>query len=1347
MANNTIMTAKNTFGDGLLMDFAPDNTQATCLTNALNATLVTMNGNELSLQNDMGNGRVETAFLPEGYVPLGTCEFGDIIYIVSYNPLINKSQIGCFPSPERNIDSTELEGETQTLSASDFFDENGNIINKSVKKVLISNTLNPGDKYLIYTDDSAKGLSCLSDYSNTDHIKGGFPRELKLSIVAIEDSGRINYIDSNINWYSNNKQDFFILKSGKDTALSKEDIDSYRTKVSSAYNIFQSKVSGKLAILAELESITSFSCSQSIYQTKEKEKDENGNEVDIIKYHLYLNTSWTTDNPDVNPSGVVIYDQTANGKYPELLKEYDSNNKEIEPQFNYISKYQLDSDCKYDEYKSIYCYSTLTNGLPTFISISNQIENSLPSETKYNVKQAIGDTKNQTIEVSQDGTYNDVILNNYYNKDISKQIAVFTKPLNSSSDSKFTYTICPFMTYGKLKEFSISNTIDFSKLGSGEITLEEWRYYKQGDVMHLTFGLNTYEEEGKGVKEVSLEFYDYQGMAGRISLTNKNSYSGTFSLAFNLGDFNNTILSTDISSNPIKHKGNGPYSPDDANWDTKTDSANLTELVKTGVFIEEKTEENNIVYYENDSGIIYPNLLYGVKILVYYQDKNSLGGFDDGFTTEPKTFYRSMWTNEMYNDKYYDTKDFKDLNVSLDFSANSLFKEASGFSCANNQVTHNSYKTDKTNQEELNKLIPYYSLGYNKYVAEGNINLYIQPILQNTYDTFNLSEDLKKGGVGTIQVRCGNKNIVATDTSWVSSKDSKTFDYLDLIKPNITLNTNKELSYPDTITKDNCQNWINSLQDSFDINLKTTSTGINTTDYITTSGEIKNTANYSCAEYNINTCINNGIPLTMKGQFYSKLTTKSFNSNFSYTAQCYRPFIATEQDLSDYNILPTLFTVDTTYYTFGFNKSRYMATKDKNAHLSEGYETLLSDGTKTLLQKEEGNAISFKGTTVNISEYLTLNKVDIGRFSQIDSGSFADNNGSGRKGETYIKKMPTTDGKQGLTFSTTGNQKTWVNLFGKASDNDENKIKNGYVWGDNYTGADGVLYQLVAQTKNGNYECFNAFARGFGNNGSRTQVFAKQNNQATFINVGGMYTFAQYVASCLARIYYRDASGTTQKSTVLEDIITCTPYTETWRKDFVINFHFDNLEKVILIQKISYSDYMKSLKEVMGELPTELTLVDNVDQQIINIQFEHTIDYDVTKLVDLYDYFNSNNIFIMPDITGEVSGQLSVEDSADIMYLDIKNATLVSSPDNLPIVPLTHNGNSVFSWNSQIGNSLGNLNNFTKYLNITLDGIWAAQKSNQSSLYIHQPSSDDFNENNYFGFNSNLSIIPFNLIR
>ena len=117
---NTIRAAKNTFGGGLVMDLAPDTTPNEVLTSALNATLVTFNGNEMQLQNDMGNGRVETARLPEGYIPVGTCEFGDIIYIVSYNPLTNKSQIGCFPSPERNISSEEIGSTGQTLNADDF---------------------------------------------------------------------------------------------------------------------------------------------------------------------------------------------------------------------------------------------------------------------------------------------------------------------------------------------------------------------------------------------------------------------------------------------------------------------------------------------------------------------------------------------------------------------------------------------------------------------------------------------------------------------------------------------------------------------------------------------------------------------------------------------------------------------------------------------------------------------------------------------------------------------------------------------------------------------------------------------------------------------------------------------------------------------------------------------------------------------------------------------------------------------------------------------------------------------------------------------------------------------------
>ena len=74
---------------GMVQDFNPLLMGNDMLSNNLNGTFYTYNGNEGMLQNDMGNGRVETAYLPEGYVPLGTAELGGIIYIVSYNPLIN----------------------------------------------------------------------------------------------------------------------------------------------------------------------------------------------------------------------------------------------------------------------------------------------------------------------------------------------------------------------------------------------------------------------------------------------------------------------------------------------------------------------------------------------------------------------------------------------------------------------------------------------------------------------------------------------------------------------------------------------------------------------------------------------------------------------------------------------------------------------------------------------------------------------------------------------------------------------------------------------------------------------------------------------------------------------------------------------------------------------------------------------------------------------------------------------------------------------------------------------------------------------------------------------------------
>ena len=97
--------AVNNFGKGLQTDTHPMIQGTDTLSDCLNGTLITMNGNEVILQNDMGNRRVNNAFLPSGYQPVGMKEYGGVIYVAAYNPITNKSQIGSFPSPQRNINN------------------------------------------------------------------------------------------------------------------------------------------------------------------------------------------------------------------------------------------------------------------------------------------------------------------------------------------------------------------------------------------------------------------------------------------------------------------------------------------------------------------------------------------------------------------------------------------------------------------------------------------------------------------------------------------------------------------------------------------------------------------------------------------------------------------------------------------------------------------------------------------------------------------------------------------------------------------------------------------------------------------------------------------------------------------------------------------------------------------------------------------------------------------------------------------------------------------------------------------------------------------------------------------
>lgn len=98
----------NAFSKGINTDLHPLVTGKDLLTDALNATFITHNGNEFILQNDMGNTLIQDSTtgaimgIKEGFIPIGMKEHGGILYIASFNPTTKEGELGSIPSPVFN---------------------------------------------------------------------------------------------------------------------------------------------------------------------------------------------------------------------------------------------------------------------------------------------------------------------------------------------------------------------------------------------------------------------------------------------------------------------------------------------------------------------------------------------------------------------------------------------------------------------------------------------------------------------------------------------------------------------------------------------------------------------------------------------------------------------------------------------------------------------------------------------------------------------------------------------------------------------------------------------------------------------------------------------------------------------------------------------------------------------------------------------------------------------------------------------------------------------------------------------------------------------------------------------
>lgn len=704
----------NTFDQGLVMDINPLVAPKDGVCNALNATLITMNGNENVLQNDMGNGRVETAYLPEGYIPLGTTELGGIIYIVSYNPSNDRCQIGCFPSPERNIESSGGESSlNQLLTNADFgFSgvSQGSLIYNIKKELNKDIKFNPGDKFIVYSDKINE--ICDQLYNENDYLiseetalenfynKVKF-HTIKLDIGTITDSGKTIKFD-NLKQYvikSNPEYKYHICQSKNFNGEYKVNLDDYRSLVSQPYNIFSSKVSGQLVLLAELVQFNDFDVQ--IKHSFKTLEDVSGKKYK--SYYPSVSTSFSGDYPFV-PYGVIC-------KFDLILDSID----------NIIT-------------------STINKKFD-IQSIGTCLKNNKFNTSNYNLNlDDLFQTKDEGVDEGVAKRIDELSKEGYFEKSNREKYIL-------------NYTFTPCMNWGKVSHLEVKGQIDLSKIGTGYIGLNTWKYYNDSKNCNLTWGLEVYEEEGNYIKSVEIIFKRISKYVNEqivfeettYNISNKNSYFGVFyeTIPFNQEHYK------------------------------------LTKQLKD-------------------------NSLYLATINVTYGNDGT--GNNDAIN-DIRTFNRFLYTNALFNEYYKDYQDFDSLQPKFDidfkFDYTKDIKESS-------VTSYGITKAKDDNVNTSNNLATKSSLSaiqtQRKYHIDGNINVF----LKNDYNTFKLNiekEDFTiKPGTFSTTSKSTNKYTEVQDTS--SNEYFKTediifnegnFDDYKLSKNNYNDNSEQILELPTNV--------------------------------------------------------------------------------------------------------------------------------------------------------------------------------------------------------------------------------------------------------------------------------------------------------------------------------------------------------------------------------------------------------------------------------------------------------------------------------------------------------------------------------------------------------------------
>lgn len=569
--------AINTFTGGLSIDTHPMVQNNDTLTDALNATVVTMNGNEVILQNDMGNRRVDHAYLPPGYEPVGIKEYGGIIYVASHNPITGKSQIGSFPSPQRMFGTRNIkEGELNVCSAFrrkqsevgkvtlDCLDNESVLIplsrmkngpqNESRTKEL-EYVLHAGDKFVVYSSDiwgnNFFGKNNITNFNNISGTKIKSPKN-KLFTLAI---GVINsqneFVDitsSLVRWdgtdiiskdpdksdkYYFNKGYFIAsgespsFKRDINTAKDSEYIQNRKAAelLTSNANTYAYKLVGPLYLKATINHVQNFNYSLEGYFSSGKlylwvfstityncPDGITGGDGDD-EYNSYeIQSNWPSD----NASGEVI----SGGINPRIGEEINTGGivSEIVIPIRSMSYTPTGTINPKDSSNVSSWYDLYIESQKLTSLACNQ------SKTSYNKETNLYTAQNRRLYIIQGDNLTKSSILDY-------TIAV-------KAHSELTGDCTP--TY--IEGLSSSGIIDISKLGTGEIELQGWRFYNYPENKQtvLTYELGAYPKYGK--KFNGLQFKIWEVREDSNSIRTISSEETTYKLDLPANNGKTTII-------------------------------------------------------------------------------------------------------------------------------------------------------------------------------------------------------------------------------------------------------------------------------------------------------------------------------------------------------------------------------------------------------------------------------------------------------------------------------------------------------------------------------------------------------------------------------------------------------------------------------------------------------------------------------------------------------------------------------------------------------------------------------------------------------------------------------------